>query len=74
MAQAAVTLPPFKKPNDPSDCLVAFEKYVKRAKLGFNILKIADGDDDQIVRKSYLEMWGGEDIEDLITNLSLIHI
>ena len=68
MAQAAVTLPPFKKPKDASDCLVALEKYVKRARLAFDILKIEDEVADQKARKAYLGLWGGEDIEDLITN------
>ena len=69
-AQASVTLPPFKKCKDTADCLVAFDKYVKRARLGFNILKLGNdpNNGDQLVRRSYLEMWGGEDMEDLITN------
>ena len=66
-ATATVSLPPFKKAKGTADTLVEFDKYVKRAKLSFQILKVpGTTDDDQKVRRAYLELWGSTDMEDLL--------
>ena len=64
---ATVSLQPFKKAKTTAATLVDFDKYVKQVKLCFQILRVAGVTaEDSKVRRAYLEIWGGADMEDLL--------